>query len=81
MDLGRRHESSGAAPPFHDAFALQRSQGVTGGHQAYLMDPGQLSFRIHHIARLQLPGLDAFPDYTADSFVSRGPVSAVLCHE
>ena len=55
MNFWRRHESAGATPSFDDSFAFQRSQGVTCGHQAYPMDLGQLSFRVHHIAGLEQP--------------------------
>jgi hypothetical protein len=54
---------------------------MTRGHQAYTVDSRQLSFRIHHIAGLELSGLDALPDHALDSLVSRRSIATVLSHK
>jgi hypothetical protein len=44
------------------------------------VDTGQLSFRVHHITGLELPGLDTLPDHALDSLVGRSPISTVFRH-
>ena len=49
VNFGRRYKSSGASTPLHCALTLQRSQGMPGRHQAYLVNPGQFSFGIDRV--------------------------------
>ena len=62
VDLGRRHESTCAGMPLHEAFALQLGQSVARSHEADLVALGQLALRIHRRAGLQLAQFNAQAD-------------------
>jgi hypothetical protein len=66
----------------HHALSCEIRQGVTRRHQAHPVRFREISLRINHISRLQLAGVDPFPNGILDSLVSRLSASMVgSCHE
>ncbi len=55
--------------PFDHTFLRQVSERVTGSHQAYTVQLGQLPFGIDDVARLQLPNFNPPANYPLDSFI------------
>src|SRR5207248_1038079 len=80
LNLGGGHKSAGAAPTFHQAFALQSGQGVASRHQTHLVGFGQFAFRLDQVPRLQLRRFDAGPDGVLDAFIYRGAVAMISRH-
>ena len=52
MDFRRSNECPGATPAVDNTFFFQLRERVPRSHKAHPMEPGELSFRIHRIARL-----------------------------
>src|SRR5437870_6834443 len=62
VDLWSRNECADALAAFDDAFALERGERMACCHQAYLVNPCQVSFRSNYVPREQLPRLDALAE-------------------
>src|SRR5580658_9979667 len=78
MNLRRRDKCADPSPPFHHAFALQRSQRVPRRHQAHRMNLCQVALRRDSIPGAQVPGLDSLPEAALNSLVRRQPVASTL---
>src|SRR6266481_6090973 len=70
-------KSSDAAAALDDSFALQRGQRMARGHQADLMDFGEVALRGDGVAGMQLSSVDALADGALNSLVG-GQAVAVL---
>src|SRR2546429_217529 len=80
VDLWSRNECADALAAFDDAFALERGERMACCHQAYLVNPCQVSFRSNYVPREQLPRLDALAEVALDPLVSRQTVSILRWH-
>jgi hypothetical protein len=77
MNFRGSDECADAAAALDDSFALERGEGVAGGHQADLMKLSEVAFRGDGVTGSQLAGFDALADPALDSLV-RGQAIVVL---
>ena len=77
VNLWGRDKGSNAAAALNDSFAFQRGQSVTRGHQADLMNFGQVALGGDRVAGMQLSCVDALADGALNSLVG-GQAVAVL---
>src|SRR2546429_4702701 len=73
-------KSSDAAAALDDSFAFERGQGVAGGHQADLMDLGEVAFGRHGVAGTQVSGIDTLADGALNPLVGRQAVAILDWH-
>src|SRR5689334_4219889 len=81
MNLWGGDKGSDTAAPFDEAFMLERSKGVTGSHQADLVQLGEVAFRGNGIAWTELSGINAPADAALDALVRRNSVTSLYRHE
>src|SRR5262249_9749589 len=56
------NERADSSAAFYHSFAFERSQRVTRGHEANLMNLCQVSFRGNRVPCLQVSGFDPLPE-------------------
>src|SRR5882762_1273809 len=78
VNLGGCDEGADASTTFHDPFTFQRGQGVAGGHQADLMNFGEISFRRNRVPGAQLAGFNALANHALNALRIRHAVSTLL---
>src|SRR5260370_40377616 len=64
-------KSSDAAAALDDSFAFERGKSVARGHEADLMNFGEVALRGDGITGMQLSGIDALADGGLNSLVGR----------
>src|SRR5258708_27709327 len=69
VNLGGRDKSSDAAAALDHAFAVERGQGVTRGHEADLVDFGEARVGSDGVTGMQMPGIDALANGALNSLV------------
>ncbi len=70
VNFGSGDKRPDTAATLDDAFAFERSESVTSGHEADLMNPGKFAFGSDGITGTQLAGIDALEDRGLDALVS-----------
>ena len=58
MNFRGGDESADAAAAFDDAFAFERCEGVTRGHEAHVVEAGKFPFGRDNVPGLQLARFD-----------------------
>ena len=66
VDFGGGDESADAAAALDDAFAFERCERVTSGHQADFVQTGELPFGCDRIAGLEVAGFNDAADRALD---------------
>jgi len=69
MNFGRGDESADTAAALDEAFAFEGGEGVAGGHQADLMELGEVALGGDRVPGLEVAGVDAFADGVLDALV------------
>src|SRR5712692_858246 len=78
MNFGRGHEGADAAAALHDTFAFEPNERMARGHQADLVDSGQVSLGIHRITGAQMSGLDALANGVLNPLVGGDAITGLL---
>jgi hypothetical protein len=78
VNFGTCHERSDAAATFDNAFVFQGGQRVPGGHQANLMDLGEVSLGRDGVAGAQLPRFNALANDGLNSLVGGNAIPTLL---
>src|SRR5947207_9678407 len=73
-------KSSDAAAPLDDSFAFERGQSVARGHEADLMNLGEITLGSYGVTRMQLSGIDALADGALNSLVGGHAVAIFRSH-
>src|SRR5580704_13539438 len=69
VDFWCGNKCSDAAAALNDSFPFKGGERVTRGHQAHLMNLGEVAFRGDSITGMQLAGFDALANSTLDSLI------------
>src|SRR4029077_1997281 len=80
VNFRRGDKSANAAAAFDDSFAFERGQSVARGHEADLMNLGEVALGGDGVPRMQMPGVDAFTNGALNSLVSRQAVAVLGWH-
>jgi len=75
VNLGGGDKRADAPAAFHNSFTFQSGQGVAGGHQADLMNLGEISFRRDRVSGAQLARFNALANHALNALISRHAVS------
>ena len=71
VNLGRSDEGAGAMAALDDAIAGQLGEGVACGHEADVVDAGELALGRDGVAGLELARVDAAADDVLNPAISR----------
>jgi hypothetical protein len=78
MNLRRRDKRADSYAAFYEAFAFERGQRVTRGHETDLMNSCQVALRRNRVTGMQVTGFYALPEATLDPPVSRHSILSSL---
>jgi hypothetical protein len=80
MNFGGGDEGADAAAALDDAFALERCEGMTRGHEADFVETGEFPFGCDGIAGLEFAGFDDAANRALDAAIRGNTVTALREH-
>ena len=80
MNFWGGDKSSDAPASLDDAFAFERGKGVARGHQADLMDFGEVALGGYGVTGTQVSGINALADGALNSLVGGQAVAVLRWH-
>src|SRR5229473_3224413 len=80
MNFGGGHEGSNAAAALDNTFAFEGSKSVARGHEADLMDFGEVPLGGDGVPGMQMPGIDTLANGALNSLVGRQAVAVLHWH-
>src|SRR5260370_28809174 len=78
VNLGSSDKSSNTAAALDDAFAFEGGESVTRGHEADLVDFGEVAFGSDGVTGMQMPGIDALANGALNSLVGGQAVAVAV---
>jgi len=76
----RGDKSSDAAPTLDNSIAFERGKSMASGHEADLMNFGEVALGGHGVPGIQVSGIDALTDDALNSLVGRQAVAVLRWH-
>src|SRR6266853_923292 len=80
MNFWGGDKSSDAPAPLDDAFAFKGGEGVARGHEADLVDVGEVALGSDGVTGAQITGVNALADGALNSLVGRQAVAVLYWH-
>src|SRR5216684_7195631 len=80
MNFGGGNEGSDAPAALDNPFAFEGSESVAGGHEADLMNLGEVALGGNGVPGMQMPGIDTLANGALNSLVGRQAVAVLRWH-